>query len=216
MHWMFLIFLSFISCSGYKFTKRTNPLEQYGIKKLAVPAFYNKSSLAHVSPEFTKEIITMLRQFPGLEVQNFNSDEADAVLIGIIESSDKYKEVVTNEDYRVTSDVAPQSISINSRKDFYIPAITNVNLNIRFVLIKHPDTKEIELLMSDLGKQLKANSKILFNQVITVNGKFNREILDGEARSVNATQNRGAMSRTITSMALTAKNGFKELILYAF
>ncbi len=212
---LLFIFL-LVNCAGYNVKSKNNPLQQYGISKLAVPAFYNQSNIPHASPVFTRELITFLRQFKGLEVQNELNENSDAVLIGIIESADKYKHTVTSVENRVTSDIAPNAISETQRGEFYIPAITQVNLKVRFILLKRPTLEMIEFVKKDIAKSIKYSENIIFNQEVSLSDSFNREIFDSEAKRVNATQNRKALQRTVRDLAFAARDSFSELVLYVF
>ncbi|MBL7665913.1 MAG: hypothetical protein JNM93_12330 [Bacteriovoracaceae bacterium] len=214
-----LLFLLVASCSSYTFTKRDNPFSQYGINVVYVPTFYNKSVFSNVSANFTREIKWLLSEYPGLEVTE-SPDKADAVLIGIIDSKKKMTQAIQNEGYRVSSEVAPNSVNPANRNQFYVPAITSINLSVRFILIKHPTESELALLQTSLGDKIESSSKVVFNQELFLTEQFNREIYDktagNDAGNVNATQNRGALQRTLKNLAVSAKQNFKDLIIYAF
>jgi hypothetical protein len=204
------------ACSDYKLTNRENPFRQFGVITISVPTFYNHSNLPMVSMKFTKEIVTYLREFPGLKVVNQVDSQADAVLIGIISSAEKRSHTIRPEDYRVTNDVAPTSVDRTIRGEFYVPAITSVNLSVRFLLIKNPTEVELKLLKSELGKKVPEQANIILNKEFAVTGRFNREIFDGESTNVNGTQNSLALQRVLLAMAKKTKDNFEEVVLYAF
>ncbi len=213
---IYLVSLLFIfNCAGYKLKEKRNPFAQYGIRKIVIPSFYNYSPIGHASTAFTREIIIFLRSFDGLEIVDSVSD-SDGVLIGIVSSQDKYKATITNGDQRVATDVAPAAVSEKRRGEFYIPASTNVELKVRFILLKNPSDELINLMQKDISKNIVYSDNVIFNEEMTVSKSFNREIFDGESKSVNASQNRKALQRTVEELALMAKNNFSELILYVF
>jgi len=67
---LFIFFILFQSCAGYRFQNRANPFKQYGIKTLAIPMFYNQSTISNIAPAFTKEIYNMLSGFNDLRLVN--------------------------------------------------------------------------------------------------------------------------------------------------
>lgn len=211
-----LIFILILisSCSGYRFKNSNNPFENYGVRKIAIPMFLNQSPIPNVSAPFTKEITLLLSQYPGIEIVGADSDHADAVLVGLIDSKDKLSETVKTNGYKVTNSVAPKSLA--GRSDFFVPFSTSLNLQVRLILIKDPKKEEIDVAQSELAGQLQNNPKILFNETFPVSGSFNREIYDESGGQVNFTQNKGAMDRTVKTMATNFSNTFKEMILYAF
>ena len=91
----YLILVLLSSCSGYHFNTNNNPLIGYDIRTVAVPMFINRSVLPQLAAPMTKEIILALNDYSGLKVVSGDSENADAVLIGIIESKDHYNEVVS-------------------------------------------------------------------------------------------------------------------------
>lgn len=204
-----------ISCAGYKAVDRGNPLSQYGIKTVSVPMFLNQSTLAAVSGKFTSEFINLLSSYPGLVVQTGFHKNTDAVFIGVVESNKFYAQTVTNAQQRVASSVAQNSVGAG-RNDFYIPATTNVNLRLRLMLLKKPTEEELTLLRSKYASKLKGNSKIIFNEVISVSETFNREVFDKEDGQINFTQNYGILNRSVEKMARKAAMNFEESVLYAF
>lgn len=210
-----LVFSLLCSCTGYRFRPLSNPFEQYGIKTVAIPMFLNKSPVPDTAGVFTDEITLLLSRYPGLKIKGANYENADAVLIGVIDSDrDKYTETVKTSGQKTTNSIAPKSL--NGRSDFYVPFANALNLKLNLILIKNPSFKEIDLSRTDLGPLLKGNPKIIFNEVVSVNGSFNRDMYDADGGKVNFTQNKGALNRTIKTMANNAANTFKDTVLYAF
>jgi hypothetical protein len=206
--------LLFLNCSGYRFKNQSNPFDNYGVRTVAIPLFLNQSPVPNAAAPFTKEITLLLSQYPGLEIVGADAGHADAVLIGIVNSKDKLSETVRTTGYKITNSVAPKALS--GRSDFFVPFSTEIKLEVNFILIKDPSTKEIDLASSELGPSLKGNPKILFNETIPISGNFNREIHDEAGSQVNFTQNKGAQERTVRNMAQALAQNFKEMVLYAF
>jgi hypothetical protein len=201
-------------CAGYRYQEKNNPFAQYGVKSLRVPLFYNHSNLANTSSVFTREIYDLLSEFKGLSVQG-SKGKADATLIGIVESSQRLNETITNRGLRVAKSVASSNIG-NSRGDFYVPSASNVQLILRIIVIKNPSENEIKLLRSEFGKNVPVSSKVIFNEQIRVSASYNREYFDGDAGAVHATLNRGAVHNSLDAMAKNAASAFRDMILYAF
>ncbi len=211
-----IILLSFflVSCAGYRFTDRENPFAQYGISSISIPMFYNHSNFDNISPKFTAEIYKLLTSFKDLRVYSGDKN-TDAVMIGILASPLKFKEARENTQLRIAKQIAPSVIGDN-RGDFYIPAQTTLSLTLRIIVIKKPSKEEIALLQSELGEQVLPNSKVIFNEFISLREGFTRETYDGENRVVNMTKNIGAEKDATGQMAMNAANSFKDMILYAF
>jgi hypothetical protein len=210
---IFILFLS--SCAGYQWTNKTNPFARYGIRKLCIPTFLNQSTLSGPSVSFTSEVMKMLNTFNNLEVQGGFSSDCDGVLIGKIKSSSTLAATVTNQEIRVAKTIADQSIG-GVRGDFYVPAVTKIGLQVQFIVIKRPTEEELKFFLSNYADRIISGQKIVFNELISIEERFNREIFDGEATVVNATQNRGATKKSINQLALNAANTFRDMILYAF
>lgn len=214
MRWI-ILFVLFLSGCGYRFSQQENPFSQYGIQSLSVPMFYNYSNLPEVSADFTRETYRLLTEFRGLKLTSGYSEKSDAVLIGIIRSPLKASETLRAGNLRVAKDAAPDSIG-NSRSNFYIPGSTDVDLTLNIIVIRKPTEEELALLRSGIGDQVKSNSKIIFNEIIPVRGRFTREVLDGQGTQVVATQNAGVQRKTIKNMAQDAAISVRDMILYAF
>lgn len=211
----YILFLCLTSCSGYKFSDRSNPLIEHNIRSLSIPMFLNQSSLSNTSAPFTKEFIKMMSSYNGLRVRSGFSKESDAVLLGIVKSQRSYADTVENNQLKVASQAATGSIG-SSRQDFYIPSVSRVRLYLQIVILKNPTDEELKLLRSKFGSKLRGNRKIILNETINLTDIFNREIFDGKANQINTTQNVGGLNRVISSLALEASNDFRDIMLYAF
>jgi len=203
------------SCSGYRYTQGDNPFQQYGVNSLSVPMFYNYSSMPEVASSFTRETYKLLTGFSGLRLRSGWSTNTDAVLIGIIRSEEKIRDVITPQNLRVAQGVAEENIG-TQRPEFYVPGASRVSLILQVVVVKRPTSEEIALLRSELGQKLLPQGKILFNESFKLDEAFNREIFDNEGGSVVATQNSGALRRTKDTLALRAAEQIRDMILYAF
>lgn len=214
-----LLILTFIvstltSCSGYRLKSKENPFFRFGINSITIPMFLNESTISNVSGPFTRELSSYLMSFSDLRVYPGENKSADAVLLGIIRSGQYKNSSLKTSGYKISSDIAP--VATGSRRKYYIPRSTSIELDINFILIRDPSIADIKLLTSDIGQHIRNNPKIIYNEYVKVIGDFTRNIHDGEAVAVNQTQNIGMQNKTINKMAEDAVNKFKETILYAF
>ncbi len=211
-----LVFLN--SCAGYHFNSNNNPLISYDIKSIAVPMFINRSVFSQVTAPMTKEVVLVLNDYPGLRVYSGNSDEADAVLIGIIESADHTKEVIKTTQSLFTDETL--KTSIGNRPGFYYPIQSKFDFKVRFILIKRPSKEEIELFSGDLGKMVKLHPKIVLQDQIDVTGTFNRVVSSnadsGKPSAVNFTKNQGILEKSLQDACYQAAQNFKQVVLNAF
>lgn len=203
------------SCTGYRFQQNNNPLAQYGVSTLAMPMFFNYSTLPEVSSSFTRETYRLLSGLSGLKLKSGWSSSTDAVLIGIVRSPETVGLTLNSSNARAASAVAGNHVGTN-RPAFNVPGTTVVHLMLQVVVIKRPSPEELQLLRSELGPKIPAGSKVIFNETFTLNGTFNREVFDDSANNVIATQNAGALRRTQDNMALEAAEQIRDMILYAF
>jgi hypothetical protein len=195
-------------------TSSSNPFEQYGIKSLSIPTFYNKSSLSGVSSLMTREFYQQLNSIQGLKLNSGLDQSADAVLVGVISSSEKLMGAVRPSQIREAQTVAPNAVA--DRRSFYIPTQSTVMLRVQVFVIKRPTKAEIELLQTELGSKVPTHGKIVFNEVFNVSRSFDHEIRDGVSTSTNFTQTRGGQIKTLGLLAEDAARNFKEMVLYAF
>lgn len=206
-----ILFLS--SCAGYRYQESKNPFAQYGIKSISIPMFYNHSNLTNVSSPMTNEIYVMLTKFKELKVKS-GYKKADAILIGIVSSARALSKSRTGSNLRSVKNAAGELIGDN-RGDFYIPSNTTVGAQLNLILIKNPSPNEIKLMKSSFGKFV-VSSKIIFNETIPLNQTFTRELYTDESVAVVNTQNRSAVKKSVSDMARSAAQNFKDMIIYAF
>ncbi len=205
-----------VSCAGYRFRRPDNPLTIYGIHSVTVPMFINRSSFPDVSGAFSREIMLVLREFPGLKVYTGNDENADAVLLGIISSAD-----IRAENEKVAARVlVSKNAGLGTRKEMYLPSQTTINLSLRLILIKHPTIGEIQTLTSSIGENLSEHPKIVFNDSIPLTSSYEKKLETttnvDDSGLVNFTRNTGLQRTLIDNMALSAAAFFKEVMLYGF
>ncbi|MGZ3787590.1 MAG: hypothetical protein ACXVLQ_03665 [Bacteriovorax sp.] len=207
-------------CAGYHFNTNNNPLIGYDIKTISVPMFVNRSVIPQLAAPMTKEITLALNDYSGLKVVSSDAENADAVLIGIIESKDHYNDVVTTTQSLFTDNDKDVQKSIGGRSPFYYPIQTTYNFSLRLILIKRPSKEELELLTSELGAMVKIHPKIVLTDSINLNGNFYRvasptstALAPGE---VNFVKNRGIFEKSLQDTCYQAAQTFKQVVLNAF
>ncbi len=205
---MFLI----ASCAGYRLQGTDNPFQQYNINSIAIPMFYNQSTISGATPLFTKEIYRMISGFDNLKIK---SAGADATLIGILMSDERIIETIAPGAPRSVENIVDPAIAEN-RGEFYIPSNSTVNLALKIIVIKQPTEEEIKFLRSKASDQEFVSSKIIFSEKIDLTNTFTRELYNNESSSVIHTQNRGSLRKSLITMSKTAAETFREMILYAF
>jgi hypothetical protein len=212
----FLILFLFIlsSCAGYRFQKKSNPFAQYGIRSISVPMFYNHSNHSNVSGAFTKEIFNTLTEFKDLRITS-GSSNSDAVLIGIVSTPERMKESIQAIGSKSVVNTHGKDIIGDRREDFFIASVNKLKIYLRIIVIKHPTSEEIKFLQTEMGQNV-VNSRIIFNEKISIAESYNLKELQGEATKVLGTQNRGLKKASLLSLAKTAAGNFKDMILYAF
>lgn len=214
-----LCFLSiFCGCAGYHFNTNNNPLIGYDIRSLSVPMFVNRSNVSGISPLMTKEIILALNEYSGLKVVAGNDANADAVLLGIIESDD-----LTNQTFKTTENLFTNKNykqAIGNREGFYFPVKTSYNFTLRVIFIKRPSAQELELLTSELGKNIIAHPKVVLQESIDVSGSFSRAVSDSltatSGGETNFVKNKGLLNKSLQDVSVQAALTFKQVVLNAF
>ncbi len=210
-----MLFLT--GCAGYHFNTNNNPLIGYDIKTISVPMFINRSVLPQLASPMTREITLALNDYTGLKVIS-DGGEADAVLIGIIESKDHYNEVVrTSQTLFTDKDVQK---SIGNRTTFYYPIQSTYDFQLRLILIKRPSKEEIDLMTSDLGPLVKAHPKVVLQDAISLTGSFDRvaspNSTTNDAGEVNFVKNKGIFEKSLQDTCYQAAQTFKQVVLNAF
>lgn len=223
-HLLFIltILLSLGGCSGYRFVDKRNPLSQYDIKTLTVPMFINRTIYPAVSGVFTKEVTSVLNQYPDLRVYAGENKSADAILVGVLSSPDH-----RSSAYKTTSTVyiaGDLEDSIGQRRPYYLPFTTQFKMTLRLLVIKNPSWEDKELLTAiatgDIKGAILAHPKVIIDQQFNLDGSYGRQVLANKDTDqggvVNATKNEETQERSIKAMAESAGRQFSELVLNAF
>jgi hypothetical protein len=212
------LMLTLSSCAGYHFNTNNNPLLSYDIHSVSVPMFINRSSIPELAAPMTREITFALNDYTGIKVFSGDNENADAVLIGIIDSRDHYNEVVKTSS-QLFSDTTVKT-SVGARSPFYYPVESVYDFSLKIILIKRPSKEELQLLTSDLGQFMKANPKVVLMDTLALSGKFSRVV--GESTGpdspgkTNFVKNRGLFEKSIQDTAVNAGKSFKQVVLNAF
>lgn len=211
---LFFIFYFLTACAGYTYRDKENPFMQFGIRSISVPMFYNHSSFANVEGVFTKEILNTMLGYKSLILKS-GKQPADAVLIGIVSSPDRRKDAATPNIFSSVKNIYGNNVFEGRRDDLYVPTQNTMQLSLRIIVIKQPTKEEIVFLSTKLGEKA-IGSKIIFNEVIALNGTQSLKQFTGDSMKVIGTQNRGVERSVIETMAKNAAGNFKDMILYAF
>ncbi len=218
MKFSLIFLLLFVSCAGYRFDRSTNPFEQYDIQSVSVPMFINHSSLAHISGVFTKEVFALLSKYRDLRVSPGNPGGQDAVLIGVLTSAERRKDLFEVTSTTFTEDAVQGSLG--ERKPLYLPQTLQYGVNLRLILIKNPLKKEIELMTSSLGKVVPKTKKIIFNEQLSFTQSYSQKIFDNltpdSGGVVNFTNNFGNFERSLEDLAKEASRRIEQEIFNAF
>lgn len=215
---LLLCLLALTSCAGYHFNTNNNPLIGYDIRSVAVPMFINRSVIPELAAPMTKEIVFALNDYSGIRVFSGDNENADAVLIGVIESRDHYNETVKTTQTLFTDDTV--KTSIGNRAPFYYPVQTSYEFSLKVILIKRPSKEELELLTTDVGQFMKVNPKVVLMDTINISGNFSRVVGENTTSSsvgkTNFTKNKGIFEKSLQETAMNAAKTFKQVVLNAF
>jgi hypothetical protein len=215
-----LSLLCLASCAGYHFNTNNNPLISYDIRSVAVPMFVNRSVIPALAAPLTKEITLALNDYSGIRVFSGDNENADAVLLGIIDSRDSYKKTVTTSQSLFTDNDDNIKSSVGKRSPFYYPVQTTYEFTLTVILIKRPTKEELDLLTTDFAKYMKVNPKVVLMDTIDITGNFSRVIGDTISSTkpgeVNFVKNKGIFEKSIQESALDAAKTFKQVVLNAF
>ncbi len=207
-------------CAGYHFNTSNNPLIGYDIKTVAVPMFINRSVIPQLAAPMTKEITLALNDYSGLKVVSGDSENTDAVLIGIIESRDHYNEVVTTSQTLFTDSDKDIQNSIGNRAPFYYPVQSTYNFTLKIILIKRPSKEELEFFSSEMGSKVLIHPKVVLQDSIGLTGNFSRvaspTATATAAGEVNFVKNKGIFEKSLQDTCYQAAQTFKQVVLNAF
>lgn len=214
----FLLLMILTACSGYRFVENDNPLAIHGIRSVSVPMFVNKSALPNIGATVSKEIVLLLSSYPGLKVTVGENLNSDAILVGIINSSQHLSELLITTDRKFTS--GDLKTSIGGRQEFYVPIGTSVTMQVRFVLIKNPNAQDLEMAKGDLSKFMPIHPNVLMDQTMNMTTSFTRVVgntVDADSPGlVNLTKNKAILDRALEDGSKSLANQFKDVVLNAF
>lgn len=190
-------------CSGYKFNTQDNPFEQYGVTSISVPMFQTIGSVPNVAGPFTREIFNTLLRYPGLKVYPGDYKKTDAVLLGIVVSSEYIRSAIAS--------VGIDKVNVAGRsKPLNIPTGTSINLTLKLILIKDPTQNDFDYFLSTFSKYKFNHPKVIFQESIGVTDSFSRSrdtgVGNDSGGSINFTQNKGQESVVIRRMASTTSS----------
>lgn len=218
-----LIFVFLVSCSGYRLKRGENSLFfNENIRSLSVPMFINKTMYPHVAGALTLETTKVLSSVRGLTLYNGESDQADAILVGVVSSPLREAESISTNASKPTEGTLDGSLG--NRAGFFVPTSSRYRISVRYFLIKSPSSNELEVLKSNMAKSLDqniaVNPKIVFNQTFNYKGSFNREIATNSGPDdggvVNYTKTKKFFEQSLNRIAKNAARDLKELILNVF
>ena len=126
-------------CSGYHIKGKKHLFTSNEISRLKIPLFVNRTIFPNISASFTNELIARLHHFKGLSVSGGEpSSTEEHVLIGVISSSAREKDVLEPLIRRYTGNSSSLRTAIGSRPDFFLTSQYRVNLSLEIIIIKNP------------------------------------------------------------------------------
>ena len=212
---LFISLLGLCSCGGYRVRTKGNPFAEHGIKSVAIPMFINQSVYPKANVPFTREIKTLLSSYPDLHISTSPSSYTDALLIGIVESEDRYTDA-----YNTTATSFQDGATVGDRAGIYVPTASTYEINIRIMLIKNPTLEDQELFKGKMGKFMDGHPKVVFNRSFSYTGSFNRDARPSNTPDsggvVNYTNTRRYFDQSLQSLAETNANDLEELVINVF
>lgn len=209
-------------CSGYRPVSKVNPFKGYEITSIAVPVFENQSILPQVSAPFTQAIVGLLSEYRGLRLLAGADTSADAILLGTVTGPKKLSMALRPAEGTTVKAIADGASSTGDRPDFVVPGRTEVNLGLRIVLIKNPLPEDLVFIKSELAENAQfKHPKVFLDVSFPLQETFDRTLYGGSTNAlkgmeVNATQNRGKVERSISNLAKSSADKFRELVLGVF
>ncbi len=210
-----------------------NPLQIHGIKTIAIPMFINLSIIPQVAGPFTRELVKIFNQYSGLKVYSGESDNVDAVCIGIISSKEHRSQVYKPGGQIFISKELEDSIGV--RRPFNLPVSNNFDLDVRIIIVKNPRPSDISTIQSsamiidkldklnftpEFIQAINANPKILVEYSFNLKGSFTRQLLDtlslDSGGAVNFTKSKDSSERAVVELAKSTARNFQELVLNAY
>ncbi|HAZ12082.1 MAG: hypothetical protein A2X86_06475 [Bdellovibrionales bacterium GWA2_49_15] len=217
----FSVAVGLLGCTGYRPVQAKNPLYYYGITSVSVPQFINKSIIPSISGPLTKSIFLVLAQYPGLTVYAGENSNADAILIGVIESKDHREKVFNHGISRhFIDDDSSLKQSIGNRPGFYVNSESAYAVYLRLILIKNPDWQSLALAQSDLSSQLLSSPQIILNESLALQGSYSHALDSNtgpdDGGVTNFTKTKGIYDQSLQSIGQTAADWFRGVVMNAF
>lgn len=219
---MALLLFAISGCSGYRLVSKDNPFKEYEISSISVPVFENQSILPQVSAPFTQAIVGLLSEYRGLRLVAGLDTSADAILLGTVTGPKKLSQTLRPAEGATVKGIVGGASSIGDRPDFVVPGKTEVNLGVRFLLIKNPLPEDLVFIKSELAENSQfKHPKVFLDVSFALQETFERTLYGGSSdglrgMEVNATQNRGKVERAVSNLAKSSADKFRELILGVF
>ena len=186
---LYFVLQALVGCAGYNIKGRNHLFKTHNISNLKVPLFVNRTIFPHISASFTNELIASLHSFNALSVNGGEPSEAgEHVLIGILSSSEREKDVFEPLIRRYTGNSSSLNNAIGKRPGFFLTSQYRVNLTLEIIVVKNPLINGTRL--NDIDKP-----EVIFRKVIPIgfNVVNNIAAVDGpDSLGVNNyTNNRG-------------------------
>ncbi len=195
----FIIFFIFISCSGYQIRENSNPFKSNGVRSIAVPMFVNNTNRSEISGAYTKEVISILKSYSGLKVRAGDIENEDAVLIGMINSSqDDSKDPITYRTSKILN--AKQKDAIGDRTVFSIPTVNKFSMVVTVVLLKKPKQRDVDFYIKYFKFPKSKFPGEVFRESFSVSGAYGVDNTVGDddtSANVRGARNRGSASYSL-------------------
>ena len=211
VNFLLLVTCIFIfGCAGYKVIESKNVFEKNGIKNLRVPLFVNKSIFPGISVAFTNELIDRLGRSSAINVDIGSPSKLDDdVLIGIITSAGRKKDVLEPLVRIYTGNSSSIKEALKGRPDFFVTGQYGVKLSLELILIKNPLLK---------GKIQEASPEVLFHHSIPIEFKVVNNVNGSNGPDspgvTNYTNNRGLFDFELKKAAKKYAQMMENLIVF--
>ena len=171
----------------YEIVQTNNLFKKYGVTKLRVPLFINRTIFPAISAKFTNALLERLNSYQGLSVDMSEpSKPGEDVLIGIISTGTKKSEVLTPLIRTYTGSSSSLRAALGQRPDFFVTSQYAVHMTLDLILIQSP-------LIN--GKKQGASPKVTFHHSIPISfnvvNNVNGDTGPDSSGVTNYTNNRG-------------------------
>jgi len=207
-----LIFLP-LGCSGYYLKKNSNPFEQYNIKKIYIPLFYNESNLPFASADLTNAFVAELTSIKGLSITTKKDDGADATLIGIFSSTPEMNKTYRKGSTKTASRLAPENIG--DRQDFLVPTSTKTEFSLQIMLLRNATDDQIEYLLEQKSNPY-INPELILSRTFGLSFSFEQDISNSEVRSINTVKTIGNRNFSFIVKSREVAQEFRTVVLSSY